>query len=73
MKWRWNGENTVWIDCLAGGKEEEKEMRDSIIHGGSITCHSDGSGIQQSFYRRIDSLLSLSSPFFLSLFVRTVT
>ena len=42
----------MWIDCLAGGKEEEKEMRDSIIHGGSITCHSDGSGIQQSFYRR---------------------
>jgi hypothetical protein len=28
-RWRINGENTAWIDCLARGEEEEKERRES--------------------------------------------
>jgi phosphoenolpyruvate carboxylase len=28
-RWKWNGENSAWIDCLARGEEEEKERRES--------------------------------------------
>jgi hypothetical protein len=27
--WKWNGENTASIDCLARGEEGEKERRES--------------------------------------------
>jgi hypothetical protein len=28
-RWKWNGENSAWIDCLARGEEEEKERGES--------------------------------------------
>ncbi|KAJ9492421.1 hypothetical protein VN97_g839 [Penicillium thymicola] len=42
-RWKWNGENTVWIESLARGEEEEKERREPYIE---VLSHVDASGIQ---------------------------
>ena len=53
-RWKLNGDNTVWIDCLTRGEEKEKERGERELSYMEVLSHSDASGIQHLVTFQID-------------------
>jgi hypothetical protein len=46
-RWKWNGENAAWIDCLAHTRRGGREGEERELSYMEVLSHGNASGIQQ--------------------------